>query len=92
MSIEAINEHLQLKDELKKYKLSTKDIHRLVNFLEAVKEYRYSPGKVVAKLRNVKSLENKENRLKSSCILLGPVQLKKPKIVLTVRVLDMLCT
>jgi hypothetical protein len=39
VTIEAINEHLQLKDELKKYKLSTKDIHRLVNFLEAVKEY-----------------------------------------------------
>ena len=76
VSIEAINEHLQLKDELKKYKLSTKDIHRLVNFLEAVKEYRYSPGKVVAKLRSIKSLENKENRLKSSCEMLSKNEAK----------------
>jgi hypothetical protein len=31
------------------------------------KEYRYSPGKIVAKLRNVKRLENKENKLKNNC-------------------------
>jgi hypothetical protein len=47
--------------------LSTKDIHRLVNLLLAAKEYRYSPGKIVAKLRNIKCLENKENKLKTSC-------------------------
>jgi hypothetical protein len=47
--------------------LSTKDIHRLVNLLEAAKEYRYSPGKIVAKLCNIKRLENKEVKLKSSC-------------------------
>jgi hypothetical protein len=52
---------------LKKYRLSTKDIHRLVNLLETAKEYRYSPGKIVAKLRNVKRLENKERKLKNSC-------------------------
>jgi vacuolar-type H+-ATPase subunit I/STV1 len=67
VSIEAINEHIHLKEELKKYRLSTNDIHRLVNLLLAAKEYRYSPGKIVAKLRNIKRLENKENRLKSSC-------------------------
>jgi hypothetical protein len=67
VSIEAINEHIQLNKELKKYRLSTKDIHRLVNLLEAAKEYRYSPGKIVAKLRNIKRLENKEVKLKSSC-------------------------
>jgi len=47
--------------------LSTKDIHRLVNLLETAKEYRYSPGKIVAKLRSIKRLENKENKLKTSC-------------------------
>jgi hypothetical protein len=67
VSIEAINEHLQLNKELKKYRLSTKDIHRLVNLLLTAKEYRYSPGKIVAKLRNIKRLENKEVKLKSSC-------------------------
>ncbi len=81
VTIEAINEHLQLKDELKKYKLSTKDIHRLVNFLEAVKEYRYSPGKVVAKLRSIKSLENKENRLKNNCEMLSKKGAKYKEII-----------
>jgi vacuolar-type H+-ATPase subunit I/STV1 len=71
VSIEAINEHIHLKEELKKYRLSTKDIHRLVNLLEAAKEYRYSPGKIVAKLRSIKGLENKENKLKTSCDVLS---------------------
>jgi hypothetical protein len=53
VSIEAINEHIQLNEELKEYRLSVKDIHKLLNLLEAAKEYRYSPGKIVAKLRNV---------------------------------------
>jgi hypothetical protein len=56
---------------LKKNRLSTKDIHRLVNLLEAAKEYRYSPGKIVAKLRSIKGLENKENKLKTSCDVLS---------------------
>ena len=67
MSLEAINEHIQLKEELKKYRLSIKDSHRLVNLLETAKEYRYSPGKIVAKLRSIKHLQNKENKLKTSC-------------------------
>ena len=46
--------------------MSTKDIHKLLNLLEAAKKYRYSPGKIVAKLRNITRLENKENKLKSS--------------------------
>jgi hypothetical protein len=71
VSIEAINEHIRLKEELKKYRLSTKDIRRLVNLLEAAKEYRYSPGKIVAKLRSIKGLENKENKLKNSCEVLS---------------------
>jgi hypothetical protein len=67
VSIEAINEHIQLKKQLKKYGLSTKDIHRLLDVLVAAKEYRYSPGKIVAKLRNITRLENRENKLKTSC-------------------------
>jgi hypothetical protein len=66
VSIEAINEHIQLTEELKKYRLSTKDVHRQVNLLLAAKEYRYSPGKIVAKLRNIKRLENKEKKLKNN--------------------------
>jgi hypothetical protein len=81
VSIEAINEHLQLNKELKKYRLSTKDIRRLVNLLLAAKEYRYSPGKIVAKLRSIKGLENKENKLKNRCDVLSK-QAEKHKVIL----------
>jgi hypothetical protein len=81
VSIEAINEHLQLNKELKKYRLSTKDIHRLLNLLLAAKEYRYSPGKIVAKLRNVKRLENKESKLKNSCDVLSKQAEKYKEII-----------
>jgi hypothetical protein len=33
VNIEAINEYIQLKEDLKKYRLSTKDIHKLLNLL-----------------------------------------------------------
>ena len=66
---------------MKKYGLSTNDIHKLVNLLLAAKEYRYSPGKIVAKLRNIKRLENKENRLKSSCKALSKQANKYKEII-----------
>jgi hypothetical protein len=81
VSIEAINEHIQLNEELRKYRLSTKDIHRLVNLLLAAKEYRYSPEKIVAKLRNVKRLENKENKLKNNCEALSKQADKYKEII-----------
>src|ERR687886_300441 len=67
VSIQTINEYIQLKKELRKHGLATKDVHRLRDVLLASKKYRYSPGKIVAKLRNIARLENKENKLKSSC-------------------------
>ena len=33
VNIEAINKYIQLKEDLKKYRLSTKDIHKLLNLL-----------------------------------------------------------
>ena len=81
VSIEAINEHIQLNEELKKYGLSTKDIHRLLDLLVAAKEYRYSPGKIVAKLRSIKHLENKENKLKASCEMLSKKEAKYKEII-----------
>jgi hypothetical protein len=81
VNIEAINEHIQLNEELKKYRLSTKDIHKLLNLLLAAKEYRFSPGKIVAKLRNLKHLENKENKLKTSCEMLSKKEAKYKEII-----------
>jgi hypothetical protein len=81
VNIEAINEHIQLNEELRKYRLSTKDIHRLVNLLVAAKDYRYSPAKIIAKLRNIKRLENKENKLKNSCEMLSKQADKYKEII-----------
>ena len=81
VSIEAINEHIHLKQELKKYRLSTKDNHRLLDLLDAAKEYRYSPGKIVAKLRNIKRLESKENKLKTRCETLSKQADKYKEII-----------
>jgi hypothetical protein len=47
----------------------------------AAKEYRYSPGKIVSKLRNLKHLENKENRLKASCEVLSKQLTKYKEII-----------
>jgi DNA repair ATPase RecN len=68
VNIEAINEHIRLKEELKKYRLSTKDIRRLLDLLEA-------------KLRNIKRLENKENKLKNSCDVLSKQADKYKQII-----------
>jgi hypothetical protein len=81
VSIEAINEHIQLSEELSKHGLSTKDIHKLLNLLLAAKEYRYSPGKIVAKLRGIKHLENKENKLKTSCEMLSKKEAKYKEVI-----------
>jgi hypothetical protein len=81
VNIEATNEHIQLNEELHKHRLSTKDIHKLLNLLAAAKEYRYNPGKIVAKLRNIKRLENKENRLKNSCEILSKKEIKYKEII-----------
>jgi hypothetical protein len=81
VSIEVINEHIRLNEELNKYGLSTKDIHRLLDLLLAAKEYRYSPGKIVANLRSIKALENKEKRLKNSCEMLSKKEAKYKEII-----------
>jgi hypothetical protein len=81
VSMETINEHIQLKEQLKKYRLSTKDIRRLLDLLEAVKEYRYSPGKIVSKLRSIKRLENKKDRLKNNCEILSKQVNKYKEII-----------
>ena len=47
----------------------------------AAKEYRYSPGKIIGKLRSIKRLENKENKLKTSCEALSKQADKYKEII-----------
>jgi hypothetical protein len=81
VTIDAINRHIQLKEELSKHGLSANHIHKLLNLLLAAKEYRYSKGKIIGKLRNIKQLENKENRLKNSCEKLSKKEAKYKEII-----------
>lgn len=60
LCIEAINEHLYLKEEFAKFSLSTKDISKLSTTLKHVHQLGHDPNKIVAKFSNIISLENEE--------------------------------
>jgi hypothetical protein len=77
VTIETMNEHIKL-NELNKHGLSIHDIDKLLNLLVNVKENGFDSKKIVRKLRSIKRLENKENRLKNSCDILSK-QLAKHK-------------
>ena len=64
MSIEAINEHIKLNEELEKHGLSTHDIHKLLNVLKNAKKYGFDGKQIASKLYNFKFLEWKEKELK----------------------------
>jgi hypothetical protein len=81
VSIEAVNEHLQLNEKLNEYNLSFEDIDRLLNVLEKAKENEFDGKKIVEKLKRIKSLQNKEDRLKNHCGVLSE-QVKKCNEVL----------
>jgi hypothetical protein len=71
MSIQAINEHIQLNEKLKEYNLSFQDIDKLLNVLVNAKEYGFDGKKIVAKLKKVQRLQNKEEKLKHHCEVLS---------------------
>jgi hypothetical protein len=84
VSIEIINQHIQLNAELGKlgkHGLSTDNIDKLLNLLINGKEYGFEANKVVGKLRNIKRLEKREDKLKSSCEILSK-QLQEYKEIL----------
>jgi hypothetical protein len=70
-TIETINEYLKLKEELDKYGISTQDIDKLLNLLINAKEYGFDGKKIVGKLRKIKRLKNKEEKLKHHCEILS---------------------
>jgi hypothetical protein len=81
VSIEAINEHIQLNEKLNEYGLSTHNIDEFLKLVLNAKEYGFSPGKIVAKLRNIKRLENKENKLKNNIEILSKKEAKYKEII-----------
>jgi mannitol-specific phosphotransferase system IIBC component len=81
VNIQAINEHLALNGKLKEHGLSTQDIDKLLNLVMNAKEYGFESKLIVRKLRSIKRLENKENKLKASCEVLSKQLIKYKEII-----------
>jgi hypothetical protein len=64
VTLEAVNEYLKLSEELDKHRLSTGDIHKLLNILINAKKYGFDGKEIAARLYNFKFLEWKEKELK----------------------------
>jgi hypothetical protein len=67
VTIEAINEHLKLKEELDKHGLSTQDIDKLLNLLVNAKRHGFNGKEIASKLFNMQELEWKEKQLRGKC-------------------------
>jgi hypothetical protein len=81
ISIEAINEHVKLNEKLNEYNLSFEDIDKLLSVLVNTKENEFDGKKIVAKLKKIQRLQNKEERLERHCETLSD-QVKKCNNVL----------
>jgi hypothetical protein len=69
VSIEIINEHVKLNEKLNEYNLCFQDVDKLLNVLVNAKENEFDGKKIVAKLRSIKRLENKEKGLRGNCVI-----------------------
>jgi DNA-binding transcriptional MerR regulator len=81
VSIEAINEHLQLNEKLKEHGLSIQDIDKLLNVLLNAKENGFDSRLIVRKLRSIRRLEKKQERLKNSCEMLSKKETKYKEVI-----------
>jgi vacuolar-type H+-ATPase subunit I/STV1 len=61
VSIEAVNEHIQLNEKLNEYNLSFQDIDKLLNVLINAKENGFDGKKIVGQLRSIQRLEKKKD-------------------------------
>jgi hypothetical protein len=81
VSIETIDEHIRLNQKLNEYNLSFEDIDKLLNVLVNAKENEFDGKKIVEKLKKIKGLQSKEEKLKKHCGVLSE-QVKKCNNVL----------
>jgi hypothetical protein len=62
---------MKLNEKLNEYNLSFQDIDKLLNLLVNAKEHGFDVKKIVAKLKKIQRLQNKEDRLKNHCEILS---------------------
>jgi hypothetical protein len=67
VSLEAVDEHIKLNEELNKHGLSTHDIDKVLKLVSNAKRYGFDGKEIAAKLYNMQELEWKENKLRAKC-------------------------
>jgi hypothetical protein len=60
---------VKLNEKLNEYNLSFEDIDKLLNVLVNARDNGFDAKKIVAKLRSIKRLENKEKGLRRNCVI-----------------------
>jgi hypothetical protein len=81
VNIATIDEYIRVSEKLKEHSLSFHDTDKFLNVLMNAKENGFDPRLIVRKLRSIKRLEKKEERLKNNCEILSK-QLTKYKEML----------
>jgi uncharacterized protein (UPF0335 family) len=81
VNIETIDEYIIVSEKLNEYSLSFHDRDKLLNVLMNAKENGFDPKLIVRKLRSIRRLEKKQERLKNSCQVLSK-QLTKYKDII----------
>jgi hypothetical protein len=71
INIETIDEYIRVSEKLNEYRLSLHDTDKLLNVLMNAKENGFDGKKIVAKLRKIKRLDKKEERLRNNCEILS---------------------
>jgi hypothetical protein len=71
VTIETIDEHIHLNEELSKHGLSTKDTDKLLNVIKNMDQQGFDTKKIVAKAMSIKSLKDREKDLRNNCEILA---------------------
>jgi len=71
VTIETIDEHIHLNEELSKHGLSTKDTAKLLNVIKNMDQQGFDTKKIVAKAMSIKSLKDREKDLRNNCEILA---------------------
>jgi hypothetical protein len=81
---ETIDEYIRVSEKLNEYNLSFQDIDKLLNLLINAKDNGFDGKRIVAKLRKIKRLDKKEEKLKQHCEKLSE-QVKECNNVLDIK-------
>jgi predicted component of type VI protein secretion system len=91
VSIEVINQHIQLNEKLNEHGLSMHNIDELLNLVLNAKRYGFEPKKIVGKLRTIQRLEKKEKGLEHNCTILSNLLDKHKETIPLAELIETMC-